>query len=236
MHQAYRASHSPARAPVAAERMARAGVAFVHLLAASPAARAVWTNQFADGPHIWRLRAEPVRSPAGPVSRSSETAYTTVAKGVCLVPAVHLVADEPPTPSKTELIYADREQGQPAYLQLICELVQDPVRMAGRPRCNTAVRAATCDTGGAGAKPGRVQAAVSKCARGASTHTTTLASAPSALRQRPASARPTCAYILVHGPHTCVPRLAATRARPGVAARPSPSRQQTPPQAPMPTR
>jgi len=62
---------------------------------------------------------------AGPVSRSSETAYTTVAKGVCLVPAVHLVADEPPTPSKTELIYADREQGRLAYLLLGGQLVQD---------------------------------------------------------------------------------------------------------------
>jgi len=65
INRACRASHSPACAPVTAERMACAGVGFVHLLAASPAARAVWTNQFADGPHIWRLRAEPVRSPVG---------------------------------------------------------------------------------------------------------------------------------------------------------------------------
>ncbi|KAJ1620806.1 hypothetical protein T492DRAFT_1075166 [Pavlovales sp. CCMP2436] len=169
------------------------------------------------------------------ISRSS--AYDGDVRGLPRA-RVHLVDEEPPTVC-TELIYADREQGRPAYrpayLQLMCELIQDPVLMAGRPRCNTAVRAATCDSGGAGAKTGRVQAAASKCARGASTHsthTTTLASASSALWQtRPARARPTvtCVYILVHGPHTRVPRLAATRARPEVAARPSPSRQQTPP-------
>ncbi|KAJ1634900.1 hypothetical protein T492DRAFT_969874 [Pavlovales sp. CCMP2436] len=184
----------------------------------------------AQAAHTCPLRLPPHPSPCAGWIRvriSRGSAYDGGVRGPPRA-RVHLVDEEPPTVCKTELIYADREQGQPAYLQLICELVQDPVRMAGRPRCNTAVRAATCDTGGAGAKPGRVQAAVSKCARGASTHTTTLASAPSALRQRPASARPTCAYILVHGPHTCVPRLAATRARPGVAARPSPSRQQTP--------
>jgi len=86
INRACRASHSPACAPVTAERMACAGVGFVHLLAASPAARAVWTNRFADGPHIWRARAKPVRSPAGSGPGSVVAAHTAVAYGVCLVP------------------------------------------------------------------------------------------------------------------------------------------------------